>query len=154
MYQWNLRVVLFCIPWWLRTLNIFFFSASWPFDMPLLRILKYATKERERTCRDHIQRLDTVPSWGMGQPTHLKNINPELLLSKGNTETKRGADTEGKIFQRLHHLAIHPINRHQTQTLLLMPRSACWQEHDIAEPERLCQSLTNRDADACSQPSE
>jgi hypothetical protein len=27
---------------------------------------------------------------------------------------------------------IHPICRHQTQTWLLMPRSACWQESEIA----------------------
>jgi hypothetical protein len=27
---------------------------------------------------------------------HVKNINPELLLSKGNTRTKSGSETEGK----------------------------------------------------------
>ena len=32
----------------------------------------------------------------MTPPTHFKNINPELLLSKGNTGTKSGAETEGK----------------------------------------------------------
>jgi hypothetical protein len=32
--------------------------------------------------------------------------------------TKYGAETEGKTFQRLPHLGIHPINNHQTQTLL------------------------------------
>jgi hypothetical protein len=32
----------------------------------------------------------------------------------------------------LPHVGIHPIYRQQTQTLLLMPRSACWQEPDIA----------------------
>ena len=36
--------------------------------------------------------------------THLKNFNPELLLSKGNTETKSGEETEGKSIQRLPHL--------------------------------------------------
>jgi hypothetical protein len=29
-------------------------------------------------------------------PTHIKNINPELLLSKYNTGPKSGAETEGK----------------------------------------------------------
>jgi len=32
----------------------------------------------------------------MGPHTLLKNFNPELLLSKGNTGTKSGAETEGK----------------------------------------------------------
>jgi hypothetical protein len=32
----------------------------------------------------------------MRPPTHLKNINPEFLLSKGNAGTKIGVKTEGK----------------------------------------------------------
>jgi hypothetical protein len=60
----------------------------------------------------------------MRPPTHLKNINPEFLLSKGNARTKCGAETEGKAIWRKPHLEIHLIYRHQTQTLLLMPRSA------------------------------
>jgi hypothetical protein len=43
----------------------------------------------------------------------------------GNMETKRGAESERKTIQRLPHLGIHPIYSHQTQKLLLMPRSAC-----------------------------
>ena len=31
----------------------------------------------------------------MGPPTLLKNYNPELLLSKGNTGAKSGAEIEG-----------------------------------------------------------
>jgi hypothetical protein len=54
-------------------------------------------------------------------PTHLKNINPELFLSKGNTGTECGAETEGKAIQRLPHLGIHPIYSYQTQIILLMP---------------------------------
>jgi hypothetical protein len=46
----------------------------------------------------------------MGPPTHLKNINPEFLLSKGNAGTKSGTETEGKAIQRLPHLGIHPIS--------------------------------------------
>jgi hypothetical protein len=52
---------------------------------------------------------------------HLQNVNPELLLSKGNTGEKSGAETEGKAIQKLFHLGIHLMCRHQTQTLLLMP---------------------------------
>jgi hypothetical protein len=44
---------------------------------------------------------------------------------KGVTETKCGAETEGMTIQRLPHLAIYPINNHQTQTLLWMPTKAC-----------------------------
>jgi hypothetical protein len=49
-----------------------------------------------------------------------------------DTETKCGAETEGKTIQRLPHLGIHPIYSHQTQTLLWMPTSSCCQEPDIA----------------------
>jgi hypothetical protein len=35
----------------------------------------------------------------MGPPIHLKNFNPELFLSKGNTGTKIGAETGGKAMQ-------------------------------------------------------
>jgi hypothetical protein len=54
------------------------------------------------------------------------------IFKAGNTETKCGAETEGKIIQKLPHLGIHPIYRHHIQTLLWMPRSACCQEPDIA----------------------
>jgi hypothetical protein len=40
------------------------------------------------------------------------------ILTGVNTETKCGAETEGKAIQRLPHLGIHPIYSHQTQTLL------------------------------------
>jgi hypothetical protein len=46
------------------------------------------------------------------------------ILTGANLETKCGAETEGKAIQRLPHLRSHPIYKHQTQTLLLMPRSA------------------------------
>jgi hypothetical protein len=39
----------------------------------------------------------------------------------GDTETKCGAETEGKAIQRLSHLRIHPRYSYQTQTLLWMP---------------------------------
>jgi hypothetical protein len=38
------------------------------------------------------------------------------ILKGGNMETKCGAETEGKVIQRLPHLKIHPIYRHQIQT--------------------------------------
>jgi hypothetical protein len=67
-----------------------------------------------------------------GPPIHLQNFNSELLLSKGNTGTKSETETQGKVIQKLPHLGIHPECRHQTQTLLWMPRSTCRQEPNTA----------------------
>jgi hypothetical protein len=68
-----------------------------------------------------------------------QSVDTSILLRRGNkipmervTETKCWAETEEKAIQRLSQLGIHPIYRHQPQTLLQMPRSACWQEPDIA----------------------
>jgi hypothetical protein len=61
-----------------------------------------------------------------------QSVDTSILLgrankipTRGDTETKCGAETEGKAIQRLPHLGIHPIYSYQTQTLLWMPRSAC-----------------------------
>jgi hypothetical protein len=51
---------------------------------------------------------------------------------EGVTETKFRAETEGMTLQNLPHLAIHPINNHQTRILFQMPTRACCQEPDIA----------------------
>ena len=57
-----------------------------------------------------------------------QSVGALVLLRKGNKrlmgadiETKYRAETEGKAIQRLPHLGIHPMCRHQAQTLLLMP---------------------------------
>jgi hypothetical protein len=47
------------------------------------------------------------------------------ILMEGVTETKFGAETEGRTIQRLPHLGIHPIYSQQTQTLLHMPERFC-----------------------------
>jgi len=47
------------------------------------------------------------------------------IFTGRNMETKFGAETEGKTIQRLPHLVIKSIHSHQTQTILLMPRSTC-----------------------------
>ena len=68
-----------------------------------------------------------------------QSVNTSILLRRRNkilmegvTETKFRAETEGTTIQKLPHLGIHPINNHQTQTLLQMPTKACWLEPDIA----------------------
>jgi hypothetical protein len=59
----------------------------------------------------------------MDTPFFLRRENKIPL--GGDTETKCGAETEGKTIQRLPDLRIHSTYRHQTQTLLWMPTSAC-----------------------------
>jgi hypothetical protein len=47
------------------------------------------------------------------------------ITMEGVTETNFRGETEGMTIQILPHLGIHPINNHQTQTLLKMPTRAC-----------------------------
>ena len=65
--------------------------------------------------------------------------------------TKCGAETEGKVIQRLPHLGICPIYSYQSPTLLWMPTSAWWQEPDIVVSWK---ALLVRDKyrRGCSQP--
>jgi hypothetical protein len=55
-----------------------------------------------------------------------QSVDTSVLLRRGNKiltgnmQTKCGAETEGKAIQRLPHLGIHHIYRHQTRTLLRM----------------------------------
>jgi hypothetical protein len=55
-----------------------------------------------------------------------QSVDTSFLLRIGNkipiegvTETKFGAETEGRSIQRLPHLGLHTIISHQTQTLCL-----------------------------------
>jgi hypothetical protein len=57
-----------------------------------------------------------------------QSVDTLILLRRGNKifmegviETKFGAETEGMTIQRLPHPGVHPINNHETQTLLQMP---------------------------------
>jgi hypothetical protein len=61
-----------------------------------------------------------------------QSVDTSSLLRMGNkipmegvTETKFGAEMEGRTMLRLPHLGIHPIISHQTQTLLHMPARFC-----------------------------
>ena len=61
-----------------------------------------------------------------------QSVDTSFLLRMGNkipmegvTETKFGAEMEGKTIQRLPNLVIHPINNYQTQTLLHIPERFC-----------------------------
>jgi len=60
------------------------------------------------------------------------------LLRKENKNTHRRKhrdevwSRDWKAIHKLPHMDMNPIYSHQTQATLLMPRSACWQELDIA----------------------
>ena len=88
-----------------------------------------------------------------------QSVDTLLLLRRGDkiplegvTETTCKAETEGMTIQRLPHLGIHPINNHQTQTLLWMPTGACWQEPDIAVSWEAL-PVPGKYRSGCSQPS-
>jgi hypothetical protein len=88
-----------------------------------------------------------------------QSVDTLVLLRRGNkipmegvTETKYEAETEGVTIQRLPHLRIHPIENHQTQTLLWMPTRACWQEPGIAVSWEAL-PVPDKYRSGCSQPS-
>jgi hypothetical protein len=70
--------------------------------------------------------------------TSLLLIMRDKIPMDGVTEAKFRAEMEGITIQRLPHLGIHPINHHQTRTLLHMPATFCWQDPDIANS---CESM-------------
>ena len=70
------------------------------------------------------------------------------ILKGAVKEAKCGVETEGKATQRLPYLGIHPINNHQTPTLLGMTRSAYQKEHAMVVSRG---ALTNTEADASNQ---
>jgi hypothetical protein len=98
--------------------------------MDSLRVWPYPSLAQQAYIdRDgHPQYLDIASSGIAGLYTNSslsKIFNPKLFLSNGNTGTnKSGAETEGLAIQRQPFLGIHPIFKHQTPTLLLMPRNA------------------------------
>jgi hypothetical protein len=88
-----------------------------------------------------------------------QSVDTLLLLRMGNktpmegvTETKFVSEMEGKIIQKLPNPGIHPIYKHQTQTLLQMPERFCLQNPDIALS---CESMPMPDKyrSGCSQSS-
>jgi hypothetical protein len=85
-------------------------------------------------------------------------VDTSFLLRMGNknthgvTETKFRAEMEGRTIQRLTHLGIHPINNHQTQTLLHMPARFCWQDPDMALSCEVMQ-VSGKYRSGCSQSS-
>ena len=86
-----------------------------------LRIPKIQFTDQMKLMKKEEQSMDTLVLLRRGK----------TMPMGGDTETKCGAETEGKAIQRLPHLGIHSINNYQMQTLIWMPTSACRQEPDI-----------------------
>jgi hypothetical protein len=79
-----------------------------------------------------------------------QSVHTSVLLRRGNKiameedpEKRCETEPEGKSFQRLLHLGIHPIYSHQTQTLF-----GCQQVLTLS----FCQCLPNTEVDALRQP--
>jgi hypothetical protein len=53
---------------------------------------------------------------------------------KKKKKKEEETETEGRAIWGPLYLGIHSLCTHQTQTLLLMPRSACWQEPGMVVP--------------------
>jgi hypothetical protein len=87
---------------------------------------------------------------GATQPSS-KILGLELFLYKGNAGIKKETEIEGKMIQRPTQLGIHPMSRHQTLMLLLMPCCAYILEHSLSS-ESLYQQLSETNADTYSQP--
>jgi hypothetical protein len=82
-------------------------------------------------------------------------VDSSFLLRRQNKIPMEGVTerkTEGRTIQRLPHPEIHPINNHQTQTLLHIPTRACSQSPDIAV---LCEAMSvpGKFRNGCSQSS-
>ena len=60
-----------------------------------MRLAEMPKQRGGRTCKDHIQGRGKAPRWEMGPFTHLEILNPEELLSKGNSGKKSGAKLQG-----------------------------------------------------------
>ena len=77
-------------------------------------------------CPIYIQRLGKTPGWGWGPHPHPQicgatlsspHFYPRIAPISNKYRDNCGAETEGKAIQRLPHLGIYPIYRHQTQTV-------------------------------------
>jgi hypothetical protein len=73
-------------------------------------------------------------------------VRNKILLGK-NMVTKCRAETEGITIHCLPNLLIHPIYRHQTQSLLWIPTRAC-------SPEKVSHFLARKEVDAHRQLSD
>ena len=99
-------------------------------------ILSEVTQSQKKSLDMHSLKL-RIPKIQFAKHKNLKkkedqSVDTSILLRMGNkipregvTETKFRAEPEGMTIQRLPHLWIHPINFHQTQTLMRMSTRAC-----------------------------
>jgi hypothetical protein len=74
------------------------------------------------------------------------------ILTGAYTETKHEGETKGKAIQRLTHLGIHPYTVTKCRHYCGYQKVHADWSLTLLFPEGLCQSLTNTEVDAHSQP--
>jgi hypothetical protein len=127
---------------------------------PITKVLTwYALTDKwilAQKCRIPIDTICKIQENQEGRPkcgdtSFLLRIGNKISM-EGVTETKFGAETKGWTIQRLPHSGIHPINSHQSQTLLHMSARFCWKHPDIAVS---CEALPvpGKHRSGCSQSS-
>jgi len=88
-----------------------------------------------------VQMLQSFLKWGT------------KIFIGGDIETKFGAETEGMAIQSLPTWGSNPyIYSHQTQTILMNQEVHADRSLIKLSVERLCQSMTNTEANVSSQP--
>ena len=87
-----------------------------------LRITKIQFAKHMKLKKKEDQSVDTSSLLRMGNKIPMEGV----------IETKFGAETEGRIIQRLPHLGIHPIISLQMLTPLHTLARFCWKDPDIA----------------------
>ena len=88
-----------------------------------MNILENESLLQVGTSSGYMIRNGIAGSSGSTMSSFLRRGNK--IPMEGVSETKFRAETEGITIQRMPHLGIHPINNHQTETLLQMPTRAC-----------------------------
>jgi hypothetical protein len=100
-------------------------SASRPLGLPIKLHWSVRSKikfAKHKKIKKEGQHVDTSFLLRIGNKTPMEGV----------TETKFGAEVEGRTMQRLPHPWIHTIISHQLQTLLHMPAKFCGKDPDIA----------------------
>lgn len=96
-------------------------TINFPFSIPKIQFAKHIKLKKKE-----VQSVDTLFLLRMGNKISMDQV------------IKFWAEMEGRTMQSLPYLGIHPINKHQTQTLLHMPARFCWQGPDISDS---CEAL-------------
>jgi hypothetical protein len=92
----------------------------------------------------------SISSFSKSHPPISKFLTQKCSCSKKGRD-RNGAQTEGTTIQGPTYFRTHPVCRHQTPTLLLLPRGTSWQEPGVAVPREDLPALDDCRC-YCSQP--